>query len=77
MDVEVACDQVREVNLLKGCFWGNGAGVALFFPGVNVDESELGCLGAEAPLRRVYVQVHGVGGVVVKSGENRIASAET
>ena len=77
MDVEVACDQVRKVYLLKGCFRGNGAGVAPSFPGVDVVKSKLGGLGAEAPVWVIYVQVHDVGGVVKKTRKNVVASTKT
>ena len=76
MDVEVACDQVGEVYLLKGSLGGNGTGVALFHPGVDVVESKFRGCGAEAPAWGVYVNEHGVGGVFVKAGGNSISRAE-
>ena len=77
MNVEVASDQIREVYLLESCFRGNGAGMAPSFPGVDVVKSKFGGRDAEAPVRGVYVQVHGFGSVVVKTREDHVASAET
>ena len=77
MNVEVACDQVGEVYLLKGSFRGTRVGMAPFFPRVDVVESKVGGRGAEAPICGVYVQVHDIGSVVVKTREDRVASAET
>ena len=51
--------------------------MARSYSGVDVVESEVGGGGAEASVWGVYVQVHGVEGVVVKTRKNRVASAKS